>query len=46
VLAPLRRAAQLADFRIEQRLLAIEERRGVLGEAHRAWRDHTPEANR
>jgi SAM-dependent methyltransferase len=46
VLAPLRRAAQLADIRLEHRMLAIEERRGVLGEAHRAWRDHTPEANK
>jgi SAM-dependent methyltransferase len=46
VLAPLRRAAQIADVRIERRQLMIEERRGVLGEAHRAWRDHTPEANR
>ena len=46
VLAPIRRAAQIVDARIEQRQLTIEGRRGVLGEAHRAWRDHAPEVNK
>jgi SAM-dependent methyltransferase len=46
VLAPIRRAAQIVDARIEQHQLMIEGRRGVLGEAHRAWRDHAPEANK
>lgn len=46
VLAPMRRAAQIADVSIEKRQLIIEGRRGILGEAHRAWRDHGPETNR
>jgi SAM-dependent methyltransferase len=46
VLAPIRRAAQIIDARIEQRQLTIEGRRGVLGEAHRAWRDHAPQVNK
>ena len=46
VLAPIRRAAQIIDARIEQHQLVIEGRRGVLGEAHRAWRDDAPEVNK
>jgi SAM-dependent methyltransferase len=46
VLAPVRRAAELVQHRTERELLRIEGDRGVLGLAHRAWRDHAPEVNR
>jgi SAM-dependent methyltransferase len=46
LLVPARSAAQKAAERIEDRLLTLEGRRGILGPAHRAWRGNEPEANR
>jgi SAM-dependent methyltransferase len=40
------RAARRLERRLEDALLEIEGARGVLGPAHRSWRDNTAEANR
>jgi ubiquinone/menaquinone biosynthesis C-methylase UbiE len=40
------RLARRAGERLEDALLEIEGRRGVLGPAHRAWRDNSPVENR
>lgn len=46
VLAVLQKAATWVPDRIEDRLLAIEGRRGTLGPAHRRWTQHSVATNR
>ena len=46
VLSLARRAAGWLPDRIDERMLAIEGRRGVLGPAHRRWTQHSVTTNR
>src|ERR1700752_4883846 len=46
LLVPARRAAIKAARRMDDRLLEAEQRRGVLGPAHRAWTGNEAQANR